>query len=158
MQTGPTKQMWKRSFLVMLAVIVGITVSFASLCNIMIVNADKYKSLAEEQQLRDVVVPAKRGTIYDTNMNVLAASATVWQTYVAPTNFSSDEQRETVAKGLAALLEMDYEKVLAITKKNSAYETVGNKVAVDKANEIRSFVSENKYGSLIGLEESTKRY
>ena len=158
MQTGPTKQMWKRSFLVMLAVIVGFTVSFASLCNIMIVNADKYKALAEEQQLRDVVVPAKRGTIYDANMNVLAASATVWQTYVAPTNFSSDEQRETVAQGLAALLEMDYEKVLAITKKNSAYETVGNKVAVDKANEIRSFVSENKYGSLIGLEESTKRY
>ena len=93
MQTGPTKQMWKRSFLVMLAVIVGFTVSFASLCNIMIVNADKYKALAEEQQLRDVVVPAKRGTIYDANMNVLAASATVWQTYVAPTNFSSDEQR-----------------------------------------------------------------
>ncbi|MBR1864095.1 MAG: PASTA domain-containing protein [Ruminococcus sp.] len=44
----------------------------------------KWKALANSQQLKSTVVPASRGTIYDSNGNVLAQSATVYTIYVDP--------------------------------------------------------------------------
>ena len=44
----------------------------------------KLKALANSQQLKSTVVPASRGTIYDSNGNVLAQSATVYTIYVDP--------------------------------------------------------------------------
>ncbi|MBQ2676013.1 MAG: PASTA domain-containing protein [Clostridia bacterium] len=159
MAKGPTKQMWKRTLIVLLVVIIlGFGTCGVSLSNIMLVKADKYRTLAEQQQLRDVVVDAKRGTIYDASMNVLAASSTVWQVYITPSDFEDDAERQAVAKGLAEILQMDYEKVYKITCKKTGYETVGKTVTIDKANQVRAFVSENEFGSIIGLDEATKRY
>lgn len=52
--------------------------------NVSVVEGEKWKSLANSQQLKSTVVSASRGTIYDTNGNVLAQSSTVYTIFVDP--------------------------------------------------------------------------
>ena len=47
------------------------------LYQIQIVDQEKYKTAAVEQQLRETTLTASRGTIYDANMQILAMSAGV---------------------------------------------------------------------------------
>lgn len=49
-----------------------------------IAEGDKWKTMANSQQLKSTVVSASRGTIYDANGSVLAQSATVYNIYCDP--------------------------------------------------------------------------
>ncbi len=158
MSSGLNKKLWYRAFVLLLVLVIGgFGVTTFSLGNIMLVNSDFYREKAESQQLRDTVIQAARGNIYDANMNVLATSATVWQTYVTPSSISKEEQ-EPIAKGLAEILEMDYEDVLKEVTADTGYETVGSPVEKETADKIRTFISENGFGSVVGLDETTTRY
>lgn len=159
MTKGPTKQMWKRILcIVIVLALMGFGTITARLFQLMVVDAEFYQQKALEQQLRDVEVPAKRGTIYDSNMNVLASSASAWTVYVTPTDIKDDAERSLIADGLSEILDMDREKILEITKKKTGYEKVKEKLEKPDADQVRQFVSENNLGSIVGLDETTKRY
>lgn len=156
---GVAKSILDRSFIIMLALIVagfgGIAIRLGY---IMTVDADELRTKAENQQLRDVVTTAGRGDIYDCNMNVLAQSSTVWKVFVTPSSIESDE-REVIAKGLSQLLGVEYDTVMQkVSKTSSYYETVGKPVDIELATKVRQFIKDNGVGSVVGLEESTKRY
>ena len=51
-----------------------------------VLKGDEYAAKAESQQLSDTEIPAMRGTIYDSDGNILAQSATVWTVYLDPLN------------------------------------------------------------------------
>ena len=98
------RKLWLRALVVLLIfVFFGVFSTGYGLINTIFVNGEKYSRLAEQQQLQDIVTKAKRGNIYDKNMNVLATSATVWQIFVAPANMK-DEVKDSVAENLANLL------------------------------------------------------
>lgn len=158
-QKGIPRTIWKRSLaVIMVLVIVGFGWTSVRLSYLMTVQADFLREKAENQQLRDVVTTAGRGEIYDCNKNVLAQSSTVWKVYVTPSTIKSDD-REPIAKGLSQLLDTDYDKTLKkVSKTSSYYEVIGSPVEKNKATEVRKFISDNEYGSVIGLEETTKRY
>ena len=159
MGNTPTKSMISRMFAIMLILAIGfLSVGAVRLTKLMIIDSNFYQQKASEQQLYDAELSAVRGNIYDRNMNVLATSATVWTVYVTPNGFKSDTERASVAKGLSDILGLDYEKALDITKRKSSYEIVMKKVEKDLADKISKFVSEGKWGSVLGLEESNKRY
>lgn len=86
---------------------------------------------AVEQQLMDRKLPAKRGTIYDSNGKVLAESASVWQVVMSPANIDTDKQREAVASGLSEILGLDKADLLEKTKQNSYYVVVKRKIESD---------------------------
>ena len=71
-----------------LALLIYITVE---IYKVSIVEGDKWKSLANSQQLKSTVVSASRGTVYDSNGTVLAQSATVYTIYCDPQMF--EDQR-----------------------------------------------------------------
>ena len=75
-----------RRVLVIAAVlgIVAFIPAVLQLYNLMIVNYDYYSDLALRNQTRTTPVTANRGTIYDRNMNVMAASVTVENVYLDP--------------------------------------------------------------------------
>lgn len=159
MSKGLSSEMWKRSMCVLLVVILlGFGTCIGSMSNIMLIKADEYRALAEDQQLRDTVTPAKRGTIYDTNMNVLAASATAWQVYIIPTNFKNNKQRRDVAFGLSRLLKMDYKDVLERCKRKTGNENIGDPIELKTSKKVRKFINNNEYNAIIGISETTKRY
>ena len=157
---SPTKQMCNRMIAVAVALsIILVGVCGVSLFNIMVIHGKKYSTEAADQQLKTVTLKAERGDIYDCNGKVLATSATVWTVYIVPKNFDNDtEKARLVADGLAEILELDADSVYEQTQKNTAYEKVKSKIEQPEADKVREFVTENKVGSIVGLESSIKRY
>ena len=155
------RRIWVRALVVLLIFVVFGTFSTGyGLVNTIFVNGEKYSKLAEQQQLQDIVTKAKRGNIYDKNMNVLATSATVWQLFVAPATMD-DKVKDSAAENISNLLNQKKytkEKVLSILKKSTNYETIGQPVEQDAATKIREYISKEKLGSVIGLTETNERY
>lgn len=159
MSIKSTKSMWYR----MICIILVITVGFFGAASInlfryMIIDSEKYKALAAQQQLQDIVLSAKRGDVYDRNGETLATSATAWTVYITPQDIKTDEERETIAKGLSKILDVEYDKILGQTKKSTYYEKIVTAIENEEAEAVRKFISENKLGSIVGLDETTKRY
>lgn len=168
MSVKPNKQMLLRSMIVMVCVILAMTlVSVGSLVNIMIINGDKYQSLASEQQLYDNLVSAPRGDIYDRNMKLLATSSTAWTVYITPNNINSldddkaEEIRKKISEGLSEILGMTEEEIHKKTEQKSYYVILSKRVEKTVADKVRTFISDNKklkMSSYIGLDETTKRH
>ena len=159
MSSASTKSMWYRMIVILLVITIGFF-GWASwnLFSIMILNGDHYKALAAEQQLQGTVLTAKRGNIYDRNGETLATSATAWTVYITPQDIKTDKERTTLAAGLSEILSLDYEAVLAKTKKKTYYEKIASAIEKTTADKVRAFISENSLGSIVGLDETTKRY
>ena len=81
--------------IMLVAVALAFVLPLVSLFNIMILKSDFYQGKAAAQQLYDTEISARRGNIYDRNMNLLATSATVWTVYVTPNDFSKIKNEET---------------------------------------------------------------
>lgn len=157
MPAGPTNAMIKK----MLVVVVGMTVIcfgvlIGRLVYLQLVKHEPYQEKAMNQQLRETTVKAKRGTIYDRNLNVLAQSASVWEVSLNPTNIK-EEQRELIAKKLSEILGVDEQRIIEKSKKKNYYELVKRRVESAEADAIRSFIVENKITGIV-LNEDYKRY
>ncbi len=166
---GPSRQMLKRIMIIMLSVVIA-TVSVTSfrLVTIMLIRGEEYQSKASAQQLHDAYIAAERGNIYDTNMNVLAKSATVWTIYVTPNDLTklSDEEREKVktviADNLSSILSLEKEDIIKKLEKTSRYYVeIKKKVSEDDADKVREFIKANKdlkISNYVGIDEATTRY
>lgn len=160
LKPGPSRQMLRRTLFLMAVFGIGaFLLLLARLYKLQIIDHEKYESMAIEQQLRSVPSSAMRGTIYDTNRNTLAVSASVDNVYLSPQEIEMyGEDRALIARGLSEILGMDYDEIYKKSgQKGSWYVTVARKLEKDKADEIRAF--KNQY-SLRGvrLETDTKRY
>ena len=74
--------------------------------------------------------------------NVLAISATVETITVNPVNIAS-ENKESVAKALSEIFNLDYEKVLKKVTKRSSIETIVKKVDKEQTDKLRIWMKEN---------------
>ena len=151
----------KRAILVLLITcILGFGAGAYGLVNAGIINAEKYKRKAESQQLSDTTVSALRGTIYDSNMNVIAQSADAWKIWINPSKMADDETRQGIAQELAAVLDLEYEEVLVkCNKSDYAYVLIKSQVDYEDKEAIIKFRNEHKgYNQIIGTEDDVKRY
>lgn len=124
------------------------------------VKGDEYSAKAESQQLSDTEIEAKRGSIYDSDGNVLAQSATTWDIFLDSKNIT-DKSRDKLVNGLAKILKLDDEgkaELLEKSKKDTHYVVVAEQVENDIKEKIASFKIKNKFSSMIGMEQNTKRY
>ncbi len=165
MQNGSNQQgaSTKSMIIRMMSIILVITVGFfgaasVNLVQLMLVNGEEYKAKAAAQQMSDTTLSAERGNIYDCNNELLATSATAWTVYVTPQDIETDEERKLISEGLSEILGLDYEKVYTQIGKKTYYEKISSRIEESKANEVRTFISENKLGSIVGLDQTTKRY
>lgn len=139
--------------------IVGFGLGGIGLVRAGIINADEYRQKAESEQLSDTVISAHRGTIYDTNMTVLAQSADSYKVYVDPGAIPDTETAQSIAKNLAELLDLEYETVLEkCTREDTRYVVIATDVEYDLAESIREMRSENGFTSYIGFEDDVTRY
>jgi len=114
--------MKKKLFFVVFVLILAMTGYICvKLFDTAVVSAEYYRSLANDQQLRDFTIHANRGTIYDRNGKILAQSKTVWTIIIAPdtirrnseifqtqrTNAAWREYQSARAEGLPALMPID---------------------------------------------------
>jgi len=124
---------------------------------ISIIKHDEYSSIATSQQLRDTPIAANRGTIYDSNMNVLAESATVWTVALSPMSID-DEDADKIAEGLSSLLDVDKETVKAKCGETNYYSIVKRKVDQPVVDRIREWMDEEDLGGITFTEDSKRYY
>lgn len=167
MSKKPTKLMWTRMITVVLLITLTMfCVTGVRLADIMIVNGEFYKEKASEQQLYDTETTALRGDIYDCKMNLLATSATVWNVYVTPNDFKkaytdtskAEQAKQDIANGLSSIIDVESSKLLEQLNQKSSYVIVKRNIEKTLADKVRKFIKDGKYGEVIGLDESSKRY
>ena len=114
--------------------------------------------LAYEQQVQRRAVNSKRGTIYDaTGKYILAVSSTAYTITANPTNIS-ENNKEIIARKIADMFSLDYEKTLKKLKKRSSIEIIVKKIDETQADEFRKWLQENKIETGINIDEDNKRY
>ncbi|MBQ0110679.1 MAG: stage V sporulation protein D, partial [Oscillospiraceae bacterium] len=166
----PTKKMINKiTAILLILVIVTVSVCSYSLVRIMIIDGEKYQSMATKQQLYDTRITAERGNIYDRNGEVLATSAPIWTVFVTPNSIAEikdEKERErvtdTISKGLSPILGITEEEIdEKLAKTQTYYVAIKQKIENDVANKVRDFLTDNKdlnLSAYVGLDQSTKRY
>lgn len=154
-QTSLTNKKKMRNMLFIVFLIIVILIG--RLGYIQLIQGKELSELAYEQQTLDRAINPKRGTIYDATGTVLAQSSTVETVTVNPGNISA-ENKEKVARKLAEIFELDYEKVLKKVSKRSSIETIAKRVNKEKTDQLREWMEENKITVGINIDEDTKRY
>ncbi len=157
---SPNRIMLRRAlFLMIVCGIVAFVGLALRLFDIQILHHEQYETAAVEQQLRQTTVPARRGTIYDRNYNILAMSSSVSNVYISPAEIvRNDEDRELIADGLSEILGVDREKILEkMNNTQSWYATIKLKVDDETVEAVRAFKEENSLRG-VKIEEATKRY
>lgn len=129
------------------------------LVKLMLIDHDKYEEKAIRNQTRSTSVTASRGTIYDRNMNVLAASSSVENIFLDPLELQQYEvDVNALAENLSRILDVDADWV----KEQAAdtqyrYKMIKRRQSQEVCDQIRAYISENK---IIGvhLEPDSMRY
>ena len=129
----------------LLALLVGVTLIFLVLIirimYIQIVQGPTLQAKALEQWTRDTTITAKRGTIYDKNMQVLAQSTSA-DTVVLRPNQIKEINITSTAQALALLLDMDASEItkkITDAKTNNKSEIwLKRQISSDVANKIKA--------------------
>lgn len=160
MSKGTTVRMWRRSLIVLVAlVVVGFGIIAVRLFQLQIIDGEDLQSRAIAQQLADTTIQAKRGSILDRNGESLAESASVWTVVLEPVYFKDDARRSEVAKGLSKILGMEESVLLEKANNTKSYHTiVKRKVESDVKDQIVAFKAEHEITAGIRLIEDYKRY
>lgn len=161
-QKRPSKQMAKRAVWAMSLLAVAFLYGIGALFSAAVVHGEEYRRKAEQNQLSDTKIAAQRGTIYDSNMKVLAKSASAWLVYVNPSKVKTDAQLELTVRGLCDILGVEETTVRnKLSKTKTGYQKIAGEVETDKKDELKAYISEHKaekLSTIIGIDPDTKRY
>lgn len=95
-------------FCVAVFIIAGFGLLIYQLYALQLRDAELYRTEAVTQQMKDITLPALRGSIYSVNGKLLAKSNTVWNIVADPSSIAksgaTEAQLRTAAQGLAELL------------------------------------------------------
>lgn len=163
MNKKPTKRMALRSHIAFFAFCVFLLLLIGNLFWLQIINGEEYRLKAERNQLSDTIVNANRGTIYDSNMKVLAQSASAWLVYINPSKIETEEQKTMLADYFVENFELNRETVeKKLNRSESGYEKIIGQITNDQKDALRAFLTENtkehKLNTIVGIDPDTKRY
>ena len=162
MNRKPTKRMELRSLIAFGLFCAFLLCLIGNLFWIQIINGETYRLKAEKNQLSDTVVNANRGTIYDSNMKVLAQSASAWLVYINPSRISTEEQKRLLVDGFVELFELNRETVeKKVNRSESGYEKIIGQIDNSQKDALKKYLSDHKdqkLGTIVGIDPDTKRY
>ena len=177
----PTRQMRVRARIVLVMVaVLFFAANIVKLCQLQLVQGEEWQKRAVSQQMSDTVVTAKRGPIYDANMQPLAESADVWKIIMSPKNIAacnwknmegvdkeqnlSNEEavllmRERIATDLSEMFDLDYDKLYQQTGKiGSQYEVIQSKVEYKEKTAFAEWAEKNGLSKAFYIITDYKRY
>ena len=126
---------------------------------------DYYSDKTYDQVTTTSNLGARRGNIYDSNMNLLATSSTVWRVFVSTRDIKLAEKEdnkkysEIISSGLAEILSLSSESIYTKIKNSNVLDvTIKKSVSEDEYREVIDFIEKNSLEKLIFTEASTSRY
>ena len=124
-----------------------------------------YKNKVIDQITTSSTLKAKRGTIYDNAMQVLANTETVWRVFLSPVDIAkASEKKNTdyaqiIASGLSPILEISEASILKKANQSSTIDvTIAKEVNEQTYKKIEAFISENNLSNMIHTEANTSRF
>ena len=139
--------------------IVAFVVLAGRLVKLMLVDHEYYQSKAISNQTRSTSVTASRGTVYDRNMEVLAASTSVENIFLDPLELKQNHvDIDFLAENLAVLLDLDEDYIKKQASDTAMrYKLLRRKQGKEVCDAVRQFVSDN---DIVGvhLEPDSLRY
>ncbi len=178
MKKNTGKKMLKRLLALALVIVFLLGTGVSRVFYLQVVRGEELSQKAESQQLKDTEITAMRGTIYDSEGNVLAQSATVWNIFIDPLAIDieideddtadeiaakqakSEKRRNLIVEKFTELFDYDEKEKAEFIEKTKAenhYTVVEKKVENNIKEQISEFISENSL-NCIGMEQTTKRY
>lgn len=162
MNKKPTKVMESRSLKAFIIFCVALLVIIGNLFWIQIIKGEEYRLKAERNQLSDTIIAANRGTIYDSNMKVLAQSASAWLVYINPSKITTDEQKQLLVDGFVTIFDLDAETVeKKVNRSESGYEKIIGQIDNSQKKALQEYLSahkDQKLNTIVGIDPDTKRY
>ena len=123
---------------------------------------NELKAKASAQQTTTRTIYANRGTIYDCNGKVLAASANVDTISVNPQKLLYSDKTEVpkdiIASKFSELFQLDYTETLNKLNEDSTYVVIANKVNTSTTDLLRSWLKENKINYGVNIDSTINRY
>ena len=129
----------KKRIVIIFFLITGMLIALAGrLVWVQLVMGEELRQKAYAVRFRNVEVKAKRGVIYDAKGKPLAISVSTDSFYANPAEVKRSERENEIAQKIAAVLEMEEEKVLDLITKNQAFVWIKRHVPEEKAKTLQS--------------------
>ena len=149
-----------------------LVVIFSVLILAILVRIFSLKVLAYQHYQRKVIdqitagslLKAPRGNIYDRNGVLLATDKTAYRIYISPVDIQSQSKKdgvnygEIIARGLAEILALDYEKIYKKTETRIMDETLARNVDDATKKSVLQFAKDNGLSTMIHAEATPSRY
>ena len=128
------------------------------LWSLMVRDYDYYAGLALKNQTRTTKVSARRGSILDRNMNVLATNVGVENVYLDPHELKQSKAEMTaIAQVLGGILGKDPDWIRQqASDTRMRYKQIGTRIDENTAGQIRAYINENNISG-IHLEPERQR-
>lgn len=137
MRNQPTVIVRKRIYVIFCCFGVLLGILALRLAWVQLVRGEELYQKALDNRMRDVIVEAKRGIIYDRNGKELALSISSDALYAIPPEVIQSGRAREIAETLARILEMDAETIFEKITRNSRHEWIKLKVPPEKVEEIK---------------------
>ena len=128
-------------------------------------NYDYYREKTYDQVTTTSTLGAKRGNIYDANMNLLATSGTVWRIFISTKDIKRREKADgrdyctLIAEGLANALSLEKENIEKKIKGSSVLDvTIKKSIGENEYKRVLEFIRREALEDLVFTEASTSRY
>ncbi len=139
------KKIMNRFYFVICFMIIFSFVLMGKLIYIQVVQGEKYKIIASNQTVKNVVLQPSRGNIYSEHGSLMATSVAQyevrWDSKV-PTNSLYNNNKEKLAKDLSLILQTPYTKLYEslenARKNNNRYMLIAKNLSYSKLKKIRS--------------------
>ncbi len=124
-----------------------------------------YSDKTYNQVTTSSVLRANRGTIYDSNMNILATNKTVWRIFLSPRDIKRAEKEDgkdytsLICDRLSEILSINRDNLYKkITQSNVIDVTVKKSANEDEYNLVLDFINAYSLEKLVFTEAETSRY
>lgn len=155
----------KRIIITSVAFVVFLIFLFYNLFSLQFINYAYYKNKVYDQITTSSALKAKRGNIYDSNMNLLAAEKTVWRVFVSSREIKKREKRDRkeytkiISSGLSEILSFDYDTIFKkISNSNVLDITIKKNANEEEYKRVLQFINDESLSEMVLTEAQTSRY
>lgn len=135
----PTRAYRRRIIALFIFVFVVFGLLTARLFYLQVMQTQVYSQTAEKQRKKLINIIPKRGDIKDRNNNPIAITVFLDSVNVDPQYLTTDDSKETVARELSEILDLDYKDLLKQFAKDDPI-TIARKITSNQSNRILQFM------------------
>ena len=143
-------------------VTLGFILVVAHLAIIQFAQGKKWSEKAYSQQVKNQIISPNRGTIYDSNGEVLAQSISVDTISLNPGKVvyanGKEVKDEVIAEGISNIFDITYEEMIEKLESGKSVIIIQKKVETDKVEELKSWLAEEGITAGFNIDEDSKRY